>query len=99
MKEKRTLLQRLEEHLKKSATRVNPKAKKSFTASLRGRGYSKKAVKGVLKQASLRAKAAAAPPEDPGETPDPRTVTAARVRKLVKIGGQLRPSPRPKKGF
>ena len=98
MKEKRTLLQKLAAHVKKSATRVNPKAKKSFSASLKGRGYSKKKIRSAWKKANERAKAAAkpAPPAEPQET---KKLTAARVQKLVQIGSQLRPSPRQKKGF
>ncbi len=98
MKEKRTLLQKLAAQVKKSATRVNPRAKKSFKASLRGRGYSKRKINGVLKQASARSKAAAKP-APPAGTQEPKKLTAARVQKLVQIGTRLRPSPRQKKGL
>ena len=99
MKEKRTLLQKLAARLKKSATQVNPKAKKGFKASLRGRGYSRKKIKVEWKKANDRAKIAAKAAKAPEEPQEQKTVTAAKVQKLVKIGGQLRPSPRPKKGF
>ena len=98
MKEKRTLLQKLAARLKKSATQVNPKAKKGFQAALKGRGYSKKKIKVEWKKANDRAKIAAKAAKAPEEPRDRKTVTAARVQKLVKIGSQLRPSPRQKKG-
>lgn len=109
MKEKRTLLQKLAARLKKSATKVNPKAKKGFKAALKGRGFSKKEIKAATKKASATAKAAAkavktaktpksAPEKEPVKVAG-ISVDVAKVQKLAKIGGQLRPTPRTKKGF
>ena len=106
MKEKRTLLQKLAARLKKSATKVNPKAKKGFKAALKGRGFSKKEIKAATKKASATAKAAAKAVKEPKEPPEKGPITVAgvpvnvaKVQKLAKIGAQLRPTPRTKKGF
>lgn len=99
MKEERTLLQKLSARIRASATKVNPKAKKGFKASLKGRGFSKKDVKGALKRADALAKATAKAAKAPEEPQDKKTVVTSGVQKLVKIGNQLRPSPRQKKGF
>ena len=109
MKEKRTLLQALAARLKKSATRVNPKAKKGFKASLKGRGFSKKQIKAATKKASATAKAAAKAvkaPKAPKAAPEKEPVkvagipiNTAKIQKAAKIGAQLRPTPRTKKGL
>ena len=59
MKDERTLLQKVVSRLRASATKVNPRAKKGFKASLKGRGYSNKAIKAATKKADASAKAAA----------------------------------------
>ena len=93
MKEERTLLQKLSARIRASATKVNPKAKKGFKASLKGRGYSNKAIKAATKKADASAKAAAKAAKAPGETPE-KDRTAARIQQLAKLGGQLRVTPR-----
>ena len=99
MKEKRTLLQTLAARLKKSATRVNPKAKKGFKASLKGRGFSKKQIKAATKKASATANAAAKAVKTPKAAPEKEPVKVAgipvnmaKIQKAAKIGAQLRPT-------
>ena len=93
MKEERTLLQKLSARIRASATKVNPKAKKGFKASLKGRGFSKKDVKGALKRADALAKATAKAAKPPKEEPAKDKIPAA-LQQVAKLGGQLRVTPR-----
>ena len=93
MKDDRTLLQKLFARIRASATKVNPKAKKGFKASLKGRGFSKKEVKGALKKAGALAKATAKAAKPPAEAPEKAKAPAA-LQQVAKLGGQLRVTPR-----
>ena len=93
MKERKTLAQTIAGRLRKSVTKVNPKAKKGFKASLKGRGFSKKEVKGALKKAGALAKATAKAAKPPAEAPEKAKVPAA-LQQVAKLGGQLRVTPR-----
>ncbi len=80
MKEKKTLGRRLGEAVRKSATKVNPKAKKGLKAVFRARGMSKKQIRANTKKAVTHARPV--PPEE-------RTLMD-KVARLANIGSQLR---------
>ncbi len=80
MREKKTPAQRLKEGLRRSVTRVNPKAKKGLKAVLRARGLGKKEIRARTKKAAAPAK-----PIPPKE----QTLMDKTVR-IVNIGKQFR---------
>jgi len=82
MKERKTLAQTIAGRLRKSVTKVNPKAKKGLRAVLKARGMSKKQVRAQTKKASSAAKAASVPPAEKS--------ALDRVTALARAAGQLR---------
>ena len=80
MKEKKTLAQALTDELRRSVTKVNPKAKKQLKNVLRARGMSRQQIRDNTKKAA--AHATPIPPEE-------RTLMDKTVR-LINIGKQFR---------
>ncbi len=80
MRAKKTLIQRLGDGLRRSATRVNPRAKKELKSVLKARGVGKKEIRDQTRKAASHAKPI--PPEE-------RTLMDNAIR-LAKIGKQLR---------
>ncbi len=80
MKEKMTLAQRLADELRRSVTKVDPRAKKELKAYFKARGMGKKENRTSTRKAVSHARPI--PPEE-------RTLMDKTIR-LAKIGNQLR---------
>lgn len=74
MKEKKTLAQHLLARLKKSASKVDKRAKKPFRAIAKAQGVPKKRIKAALKPPKAPARATRT-----GPSPKPRQMAAARM--------------------